>query len=110
VSWCKELQQKGLKNVLVTLGARGAIFVDEHGTVKKEGAFSSSQGQIVDTTGAGDCYRAAFVSRMCRGEAAEGAMEFASVAAWLCCLQKGAMNSMPSLKDVQHEIQTKSSL
>lgn len=57
---------------------------------------------VVDTTGAGDCFTAAFgVARFVRGVDAKEALQFASAAAALCIQSVGAMSSMPSAAQVQ---------
>lgn len=57
---------------------------------------------VVDTTGAGDCFTAAFgVARFVRGLDEKDALRFASAAAALCIQSVGAMSSMPSAAQVQ---------
>jgi sugar/nucleoside kinase (ribokinase family) len=58
--------------------------------------------QVVDTTGAGDCFTAAFaVSRFSEGRCAREALEFATAAACLCVQRRGAMPSLPTREDVE---------
>lgn len=58
---------------------------------------------VVDTTGAGDCFTAAFAVAMLEGKSDKDAMEFASVAASLCIQQQGAIPSLPSRQEVDKE-------
>jgi len=51
---------------------------------------------IIDTTGAGDCFTAAFAVAMLEGKADEDAMAWASKAAALCIQTSGAIPSMPT--------------
>ena len=51
---------------------------------------------IIDTTGAGDCFTAAFAVAMLEGKSDEAAMAWASKAAALCIQTSGAIPSMPT--------------
>ena len=48
--------------VLVTLGSEGAIYFDKSGGVTTQKGFQLGPAGVVDTTGAGDCYRGTFVA------------------------------------------------
>ena len=54
----------------------------------------------VDTTGAGDCFAAAFVYSLLEGRTEGEAIRFASLAAGLSTMKKGA-RSMPSLEEIR---------
>lgn len=56
---------------------------------------------VADTTGAGDCFTAAFAVASVRGLEVKEALQFASTAAALCIQSVGAMSSMPSSEQVQ---------
>ncbi len=64
VECAKVLQQKGAKNVLVSLGENGAIFVCENGKVYNQKALG---GKAVNTVGAGDSMIAGFLSGIEKG-------------------------------------------
>jgi ribokinase len=55
----------------------------------------------VDTTGAGDCFTAAFTVARLRGQDIPQALRYATAAAALCVTRKGAMRSMPSGVEVE---------
>ena len=55
----KELQQRGAKNVLVSLGGDGALLVCEDGQVLSQPA---PEGKVINTTGAGDSMIAGFLA------------------------------------------------
>jgi ribokinase len=98
------LRTFGVKHVLVKLGSQGSLYVGEFGEVQQD-CFSVQDLKIVDTCGAGDCFTAAFTTRLleigcCSVENFKNAMQFASVAAFLNITSKGAMNSMPSREAV----------
>ena len=56
---------------------------------------------MVDTTGAGDCFTAAFGVGLMEGMPAAEALRFASAAACLCVQKMGAMPSLPARRDVE---------
>ena len=55
----KELQQRGARNVLVSLGGDGALLVCEDGQVLFQ---SAPEGKVINTTGAGDSMVAGFLA------------------------------------------------
>jgi sugar/nucleoside kinase (ribokinase family) len=55
----------------------------------------------VDTTGAGDVFRGAFIRALLRGEAPDAMLRFANAAAALSCTRLGAIGGVPSLEEVE---------
>jgi ribokinase len=93
-------QTAGVQNVLVKLGAHGCLLVPPPpGTPLRQLAFAAEQ--VVDTTGAGDCFTAAFAVGILEGMSASEAMRFASAAACLCVQKMGAMSSLPARAEVE---------
>jgi sugar/nucleoside kinase (ribokinase family) len=81
----------------VTLGARGAMLL--HGDrVYHEPAFPVT---TVDTTGAGDVFRGAFIAALLRGDAPGDILRFANAAAALSCTRLGAIAGVPTLAETQ---------
>lgn len=78
--YAKKLQEKGARNVLVSMAGDGAVFVTEEGNVYESGA---PKGKVVNSVGAGDSmvagflagymqsgdYRTAFKLGLCTGSA-----------------------------------------
>ena len=95
----KGLREMGVKNVLVTLGADGALLLDEAGEIKKFPALTGLS--VVDTTAAGDCFTAAFACRLAAGDSSEQAIRFAVKASGLSVMRPGAQPSLPTLKEVE---------
>ena len=60
LEYARKLQEKGARNVLVTLGGEGAIFVDENKQTYKTN--SLNLGKRVSTVGAGDSVIAGFIA------------------------------------------------
>jgi sulfofructose kinase len=76
----------------VTLGPRGAVLLEGDRFVE-EPAFRVD---AVDTTGAGDVFRGAFIAALLRGDRPREAMRFANAAAAVSCTRSGAINSVPT--------------
>jgi sugar/nucleoside kinase (ribokinase family) len=81
----------------VTLGERGAIALDEDG-VHRVPAF---QVEAVDTTGAGDVFRAGLIYALLRGWPTPDLLRFANAAAAVSCTRLGALGGIPSLDEVE---------
>ncbi|HEX8965162.1 MAG TPA: ribokinase [Patescibacteria group bacterium] len=98
IIFAKKLREKGPKNVIVTLGDRGAIAVTEKGVLHSK----TVKVNVVDTTAAGDCFVGAFATQIGKGIALEECLNFANKAAALSVQRLGASNSLPYLDDVLH--------
>jgi sulfofructose kinase len=86
----------------VTLGSRGAMLLVGD-RVYHEPAFRVN---AVDTTGAGDVFRGAFIFALLRGDAPSDILRFANAAAGLSCTRLGAMNGVPTLEETMELMQT----
>jgi len=88
----RRLRSLGVKTVIVKLGARGC-YVES-----SEGAFTSPGFPVhpVDTTGAGDCFAAAFLAAICQGSSLPDAARFANAAGALATLGMGGGDSAPT--------------
>jgi sulfofructose kinase len=80
----------------VTLGSRGAMLLEGE-TLHREPGIPV---KVVDTTGAGDVFRGAFISALLRGDAPKEILRFANAAAAISCTRLGAMDSVPTLAEV----------
>lgn len=92
------LLSKGVRNVIITLGEKGAMFCNGNETFLVEPV---NAGICVDTTGAGDGFTAGFAVGLGRGLKPQAAMEFASALAGISVTRHGAAASMPTLAEVQ---------
>ena len=59
VPYARKLQEKGARNVLVSMAGEGAVLIDENGTVHMSGA---PQGKVMNAVGAGDSMVAGFLA------------------------------------------------
>ncbi|CAA0815899.1 pfkB-like carbohydrate kinase family protein [Striga hermonthica] len=94
----REIPDSGVKQVLVKLGAKGsALFTQGKETLKQP---IISAPKIIDTTGAGDTFTAAFAVALVEGKSKTECLQFAAAAASLCVQVKGAIPSMPDRDSV----------
>ncbi|XP_058773565.1 ribokinase [Vicia villosa] len=88
----------GVKQVLVKLGDKGsALFVEGEEPIQQPAIFAKT---VIDTTGAGDTFTAAFAVALVEGKSKKECLRFAAAAASLCVQVKGAIPSMPGRKSV----------
>ena len=86
-----------VKHVLVKLGARGSMMLSKGSDdILRQDALPVPK--VVDTTGAGDCFTAAFSLGYVQSWPMQKCLLFASAAASLCIQEKGAMSSLPFLR------------
>lgn len=81
----------------LTLGPRGSMMLVGDDLVIEPGFPVSA----VDTTGAGDVFRAGFITAFLSGAAPRAILRFANAAAALSCTRAGALNGVPTLAAVQ---------
>ena len=93
----KELLSRGAKNVIVTLGEKGSVFINKDEYIKVE----PHKVDAVDTTAAGDSYLGALVTKLSEGKEIKEAMEFASLCSSKTVTKKGAIVSLPHLDDLK---------
>jgi sugar/nucleoside kinase (ribokinase family) len=91
------LHERHGTQMCVTLGRSGAMIVDG-GRLDYVPAFAVD---AVDTTGAGDVFRGAFIYGLLHHEPPKDLLRFANAAAAVSCTRRGAMNGVPSLEDVK---------
>ena len=60
IKYAKKLQEKGAKNVLVSMGEKGSVLIDESGKVYQKEAIQNKK--IINTVGAGDSMAAGFLA------------------------------------------------
>jgi ribokinase len=94
----RDLIHLGAKNVVITLGERGAILVGSSSSTH----IPATKMCTVDTTGAGDAFNAGLAMALASGEDLESAVEFAVVTAGLAVTKEGVIPSLPTRAEVIH--------
>lgn len=91
-----QLIHMGVKQVVMTLGERGALLVNGDGATH----FSGIRISPVDTTGAGDAFNAGLAVALASGANIENAIQFAVVTGGLAVTKEGVIPSLPHTSDV----------
>ena len=90
------LLDKGVKNVVFTLGANGSFLANAKGGRH----YPPIPVTPVDTTGAGDAFNGALALFLAQGEPVERAIHLANITGALSTTKPGAQASMPTLAEV----------
>ena len=90
------LLNKGMKNVLVTLGTKGSLLKNKNESIKVD-AFKVD---AIDTVAAGDTFVGYFVSALASDKSEKEAMLLASKASSITVSRKGSLVSIPTLKEI----------
>ena len=93
----KVLLKRGAKNVIVTLGEKGALFVSS----KQVTHVDTYKVDVVDTTAAGDAFIGGFASALLRGFEIEEAVKYANACGALAATKFGAQPSLPTKEEVE---------
>ncbi len=92
----KAFFEMGVKNVIITLGVRGAYFTDG----KREITVPSIKMKAVETTGAGDAFNGGFATAIAEGADVETALQFTTCTAAISVTRLGAAQSMPHRDEI----------
>lgn len=90
------LLAKGVGNVLVTIGEKGAYLINS----STRETIAGYAVEAIDTVGAGDCFNGAFVSALSLGESELDAIKFANKASSIAVTRKGAQEAIPMRDEV----------
>lgn len=93
----RELLGQGVGNIVVTLGARGAMLVNRGGVH----TFPAMRVKSVDSTAAGDAFNGAFAFALAAGQHPHAAIQFANRVAGFSVTRMGAQSSMPRMRDLK---------
>jgi ribokinase len=93
---CEALFQKGVKNVIITMGSRGAYFMNG------DLSFTAKARKVnaIDTTAAGDVFNGALAVCLAQMLPWKESIEFANKAAALSVTKMGAQTSAPFLNEI----------
>ena len=96
----KELLAKGVQNVIVTLGEKGSLLVNQ----KNEILIPARKVNVVDTIGAGDSFTGAIAAMLDQGHDLLESMKIATYVASLAIQKEGGIPSMPYKDEVLKEM------
>ncbi|HEU5374545.1 MAG TPA: ribokinase [Ktedonobacteraceae bacterium] len=91
------LQGLGIPNVVITLGAQGAVLAYQGKLVH----ILPPPVQVIDTTAAGDCFVGAFTVALLEGQEPSQALKFAVYASALKVTKFGAQPGLPARAEVE---------
>jgi ribokinase len=91
------IQERGVKNVIITLGEMGAFVKSENYT----GLISGVKVKPVDTTAAGDVFNGALAVAVSEGKELKDAVFFANKAASISVTRMGAQASAPYRSEIK---------
>lgn len=90
------LVKRGVRNVVVTLGGRGALWVSPKGVEE----LAAAKVDVVDTTGAGDAFNAGFVFGLSQGWGFKRATEFGCRAGGFCVKVSGVLDGLGRREEI----------
>jgi ribokinase len=93
----RSLLERGTQNVIVTLGANGALIVNNELTRH----IPSFDVEVVDTTAAGDAFIGGFASALLENRSLEEAVRYGGACGALAVTKFGAQPSLPTREDVE---------
>ena len=93
----KKLIAEGVKEIVVTLGSKGAM----HITKDSDRYYEAYKVDAVDTTAAGDSFNGAMSVYLSQGKTMEEAIKFAMKVGALTVMREGAQTSLPTLEEVK---------
>lgn len=99
----ESFRKKGVKNLIVTLGAEGALYAGETEYYQ----IPPFKVEAVDTTAAGDAFNAAFCIRLASGASVTEAARYGNAAGAMTASEYGSLPSMPKKEALESFIRRK---
>ena len=99
----QSLAKEGSLTCIVTLGPEGIVAVEANGKGLKIPSMKIEN--VVDTTGAGDCFCGTFAACIHEGKDLNTALRMATVASGLSCRAEGTQASYPYLADLEESME-----
>lgn len=96
IAACQMLLDKGVKNVIVTLGSKGSMWVTKD-FIKKHPGFKT---KAIDTIGAGDSFNGALAYGLDNNLNVDEILNIANASGALCVTKHGAIPSIPNMEEV----------
>jgi len=96
----REFSRRGQLNCIITMGGKGALAV----TPEAEWVVPALNVEVVDTTGAGDCFCGVFAAAQEQEYSLPESLKRAAVAAGLSCRAMGAQAGMPFDDEIEEHL------
>ena len=93
----QSIKQKGVKNAIVTAGAKGCVLVNSAGIRR----FDACPVKSADSTAAGDAFAGGLVIALVGGAGVNDAIKFAQQSAAISVTRMGAQTSLPTREEVE---------
>ncbi len=90
------LHKKGVKNVIITLGVKGAFYSGSEGSFPVPGI----KVDAIDTTGAGDAFNGGFAAAISETSDVKKALQFANCTGALSVTKRGTAPAMPKREEI----------
>jgi len=97
----------GVDGLIITRGGKGVTGYTGRGKLSLP---AIKIGDVVDTTGAGDAFSAAFIWALIGGSSFEKAVKIANIAAAMSTTKLGAKDSMPTINELRKLLASRPSL
>jgi len=95
-----QLLDKGIKNIIITLGSKGAFLKNEKHSYLIDAY--DLKNKVVDTTGAGDAFNGGLAVALVEGLEIKEAIKFANIVGGLSTTKIGTANSMPLRSEIDN--------
>ena len=96
----QQLLKQGIKNVIITLGDKGAFFANNEKSFHVQ-AMNLGE-KVIDTTGAGDAFNAGFAVALTEDKNIKDSITFANITAGLSTTKIGTAKSMPFRSEIDN--------
>ncbi len=94
----RTLIEKGAKNIIVTMGENGSMYISK----ERNFTIEIQKVNAVDSTAAGDSFIGGVVRMLVEGKGIEEAMQFGAKVGAITVTKKGAQSSLPTYEEVMH--------
>lgn len=91
-----QLLKRGVKTVILTLGERGALIVDQKGSRR----IKTEKVKAIDSTGAGDAFVGSLAAFLAQGMELDAGVKQACVIATLSVQKRGTQSSFPTASEI----------
>ena len=92
----KKFLEWGVNLVVIKMGEAGAFFA----SAQENGLIEGFKTSVLDTTGAGDAFNAAFAIGISKGSSIPEAIKFGNAAGAIAVSKEGAQEAMPSSEEI----------